>query len=344
MGRLWIAGTEIDWHGFHAHEQRRRVSLPGYPFEGQKHWIKGEAKHERIDKSDPSEWFYVPAWRRSVLPFSDEEPDASSSWLLLEPEDLFSAKLAEYLGHVRAARLDVLLDRTAGAAARRTGARRSPDRARRAGALPGWISRMSGLPSYRVETWGCRMNVLDGERMAGQLELRGYSRGGGGARRRRRHPEHLRGSGKSGGEGLQRPGGPRPPEAGESGPGHRRHGLRRPGRGNRDPGAGAVGRFRARHRRRREDRGARPRRARRAAPRALPRSADRVAESARCPGDQPPSPPSRRTSRSSRAAAGFLPPSCIEPSAPSPERSRRSSEVLEEVRSLVDRGYSEVTY
>jgi tRNA-2-methylthio-N6-dimethylallyladenosine synthase len=27
---------------------------------------------------------------------------------------------------------------------------------------------------YRVETWGCQMNVLDGERMAGQLAARGY--------------------------------------------------------------------------------------------------------------------------------------------------------------------------
>ncbi len=32
--------------------------------------------------------------------------------------------------------------------------------------------------SYRVETWGCQMNVLDGERMAGQLEGLGLSRAG----------------------------------------------------------------------------------------------------------------------------------------------------------------------
>ena len=31
---------------------------------------------------------------------------------------------------------------------------------------------------YRVETWGCQMNVLDGERMAGQLDARGYVRAG----------------------------------------------------------------------------------------------------------------------------------------------------------------------
>lgn len=32
--------------------------------------------------------------------------------------------------------------------------------------------------SYRVETWGCQMNVLDGDRMAGQLESRGYRAAG----------------------------------------------------------------------------------------------------------------------------------------------------------------------
>jgi tRNA-2-methylthio-N6-dimethylallyladenosine synthase len=32
------------------------------------------------------------------------------------------------------------------------------------------------MSAYRVETWGCQMNVLDGERMAGQLEGLGISR------------------------------------------------------------------------------------------------------------------------------------------------------------------------
>ncbi len=36
------------------------------------------------------------------------------------------------------------------------------------------------LPTYRVETWGCQMNVLDGQRMAGQLEARGMRRAGDG--------------------------------------------------------------------------------------------------------------------------------------------------------------------
>ena len=46
------------------------------------------------------------------------------------------------------------------------------------------VSPDSGVPgpsaprSYRVETWGCQMNVLDGERIAGQLEGFGLTRAG----------------------------------------------------------------------------------------------------------------------------------------------------------------------
>ena len=38
-GRLWLAGVKIDWAGFYAGEQRRRLHLPTYPFERQRHWI-----------------------------------------------------------------------------------------------------------------------------------------------------------------------------------------------------------------------------------------------------------------------------------------------------------------
>jgi len=37
-------------------------------------------------------------------------------------------------------------------------------------------SESSNALSYRVETWGCQMNVLDGERLSGQLEGRGLRR------------------------------------------------------------------------------------------------------------------------------------------------------------------------
>jgi len=39
LGRLWLAGVAPDWNGFHAHERRKRVPLPSYPFERQRYWI-----------------------------------------------------------------------------------------------------------------------------------------------------------------------------------------------------------------------------------------------------------------------------------------------------------------
>jgi tRNA-2-methylthio-N6-dimethylallyladenosine synthase len=41
---------------------------------------------------------------------------------------------------------------------------------RRSAAAPG-----GPLPSYRIETWGCQMNAADSERIAGQLEARGFA-------------------------------------------------------------------------------------------------------------------------------------------------------------------------
>jgi len=43
LGKLWLAGVEIDWQGFWRHERRHRVRLPGYPFERSRFWI------DRID-------------------------------------------------------------------------------------------------------------------------------------------------------------------------------------------------------------------------------------------------------------------------------------------------------
>jgi phthiocerol/phenolphthiocerol synthesis type-I polyketide synthase E len=39
VGRLWLAGAQIDWSGLHADENRYRVPLPTYPFERQRYWV-----------------------------------------------------------------------------------------------------------------------------------------------------------------------------------------------------------------------------------------------------------------------------------------------------------------
>ncbi len=38
LGRIWMAGVEVDWHGFYANEHRHRTVLPTYPFERTRYW------------------------------------------------------------------------------------------------------------------------------------------------------------------------------------------------------------------------------------------------------------------------------------------------------------------
>lgn len=40
LGRLWQAGVEVDWSGYHANEIRRRVPLPTYPFEHKRYFVE----------------------------------------------------------------------------------------------------------------------------------------------------------------------------------------------------------------------------------------------------------------------------------------------------------------
>ena len=40
LGKLWLAGVKVDWAGCHAHQKRRRVPLPTYPFERKRFWAE----------------------------------------------------------------------------------------------------------------------------------------------------------------------------------------------------------------------------------------------------------------------------------------------------------------
>ncbi|MEH1851362.1 MAG: SDR family NAD(P)-dependent oxidoreductase, partial [Nostoc sp.] len=76
LGRLWLAGVEIDWSGFYTHEQRHRLPLPTYPFERQRYWIEPNKQGQDGDstsvslakKPDIADWFYIPFWKPSLPP------------------------------------------------------------------------------------------------------------------------------------------------------------------------------------------------------------------------------------------------------------------------------------
>jgi len=87
LGRLWLSGARVDWDGFYAGERRRRVPLPTYPFERRRYWVEpgknllgeGTAKGSLKKKTDVTDWFYVPSWKRSVLSNGHAAPVAGEA-------------------------------------------------------------------------------------------------------------------------------------------------------------------------------------------------------------------------------------------------------------------------
>ncbi|HLP59967.1 MAG TPA: acyltransferase domain-containing protein, partial [Candidatus Deferrimicrobium sp.] len=76
LGQLWIYGVNIDWQEFYRDEQRFRIPLPLYPFEGQRYWIDtapfkaGETTMGNslpTKKKDTADWLYTQQWLRSTL-------------------------------------------------------------------------------------------------------------------------------------------------------------------------------------------------------------------------------------------------------------------------------------
>ncbi|HEY9404223.1 MAG TPA: SDR family NAD(P)-dependent oxidoreductase, partial [Pyrinomonadaceae bacterium] len=98
LGRLWLAGVEINWQGYNKQERRRRVPLPTYPFERQRYWIEAQGRSAKKPASTPvagrhkeiADWFYVPGWKQSVSPRSIGNGalrvDAGTAWLILLDE------------------------------------------------------------------------------------------------------------------------------------------------------------------------------------------------------------------------------------------------------------------
>jgi acyl transferase domain-containing protein/acyl carrier protein len=103
IGKLWIAGEEIDWNKYYLNENRRRVVLPTYPFERQRYWVEPQKDNALPQtftgkKQDVADWFYAPVWRQSVTlkpVVSGESGD--SCWLVFLDENGLGAQIVERL-------------------------------------------------------------------------------------------------------------------------------------------------------------------------------------------------------------------------------------------------------
>lgn len=79
LGKLWLAGVEPDWSRYYGDEKRRRVPLPGYPFQRKRCWVdpdgapEGTAANEAVHappspaKRSTASWLSTAVWRSEPL-------------------------------------------------------------------------------------------------------------------------------------------------------------------------------------------------------------------------------------------------------------------------------------
>jgi polyketide synthase PksJ len=106
LGELWLYGTNPDWEKYYDGQQRRKVQLPTYPFEKTKYPSKGDpvkmvmdmmAAGSPVRKTEISDWFYIPTWKRMPLPISENETKTGLVNLLYIGRDEIGLKWAEDL-------------------------------------------------------------------------------------------------------------------------------------------------------------------------------------------------------------------------------------------------------
>ncbi len=79
LGRIWLAGGEVDLRTGFAGERRGRVSLPTYPFERKRYWHTARQPNlapvgEAGRPDPPDDRFWVPVWKQSPRPLPRSGP------------------------------------------------------------------------------------------------------------------------------------------------------------------------------------------------------------------------------------------------------------------------------
>jgi len=84
IGKYWVSGGSLDWEKMHREESRHRLSLPTYPFEGQRFDIDLSALQKETTRlagfsrrENVEDWFYVPSWQATPLPAPDASPQST---------------------------------------------------------------------------------------------------------------------------------------------------------------------------------------------------------------------------------------------------------------------------
>lgn len=103
IGRLWATGVEPSWQGLLS-PGRRRISLPTYAFDHERHWIepgngfflRSEASKTLEKHTDRAQWTYRPVWRTRDR--ENDRREAARKILVFEDRQGVARELALELG------------------------------------------------------------------------------------------------------------------------------------------------------------------------------------------------------------------------------------------------------
>src|SRR5271170_3266932 len=104
LAQWWVGGKKIDWKSYHAHERRRRLPLPTYPFERERFWI--EPERGRLESTAPAEKaspkdvreiaYFGESWKRAELD-RKERAEHAGPWLIFEDTQGLATRIGTIL-------------------------------------------------------------------------------------------------------------------------------------------------------------------------------------------------------------------------------------------------------
>jgi acyl transferase domain-containing protein len=101
LGRLWASGGTLDSERLFSGEQRRRIGLPAYAFQGQRYFFEpgtgaqpGKTSESMLvdREADESRWYWAPAWK---IREADDAVEDAMSWLVFLDDSGIGARLVE---------------------------------------------------------------------------------------------------------------------------------------------------------------------------------------------------------------------------------------------------------
>lgn len=101
FGKLWQYDCKLNWNKYYSEENPNKTSLPLYPFERQEYYVdinlhsSGEKlfKKNRNLSNSLNNWFYAPAWKRTIFKGFENNKESKDTILILVDENLDFSKI-----------------------------------------------------------------------------------------------------------------------------------------------------------------------------------------------------------------------------------------------------------